>query len=109
MGISSFNGFINVTSNTEPYPDIQYVAAKFEQNQIDFNITMNDKFGYIPSFANQLIALNKNYALVQVFTTVLNPKSRGSVRYRSCTDIYAPPIINGNYLNDPTDLALYPN
>jgi choline dehydrogenase len=106
FGAASYSGFVNVTSRTATHPDVQYITGKYEQNMADINITINDKFGYKPAFAEQLIAYNKNYTLIQVMTIVLNPKSRGSVRYRSCTDPYASPIINGNYLSHPDDLAI---
>ncbi|KAG5680479.1 hypothetical protein PVAND_009987 [Polypedilum vanderplanki] len=35
---------------------------------------------------------------------LLQPKSRGSVNFNSCTDLYASIIINGNYLNETEDL-----
>ncbi|KAL7015011.1 hypothetical protein ACKWTF_016243 [Chironomus riparius] len=100
----NYGGFINTLNASENCPDVQIIATGYEQNMPDMNIFMNDKWGFKPEFANQIVNANKDSAVIQVLLSVLHPKSRGTVSLRSCSDPYASPIINGNYFSDDEDL-----
>ena len=100
----NYGGFINTLNSSANCPDIQIIVGRYEQNMPDIDILLNNKWGIKPEYASQILAVNKNSAILQVFTVVLQPKSRGTVNLRSCTDPFAPPIINANYFNDTSDL-----
>lgn len=100
----NYGGFINTLNSAANCPDIQIVVSRYEQNNPDIDLMMNDKWGYKKEFADQIVNANKKSALIQVLAVVLQPKSRGTVNLRSCTDPFAKPIINGNYFNVTDDL-----
>ncbi|KAL7038803.1 hypothetical protein ACKWTF_009698 [Chironomus riparius] len=100
----NYGGFINTLNSAANCPDVQIVLARYEQNNVDIDLMMNDKWGYKKEYADQIINAAKDYALIQVLAVVLKPQSRGTVNLRSCTDPFAKPIINGNYFNVTDDL-----
>jgi choline dehydrogenase len=101
----SFNHhwFVNTRESSSPYPDVQFLFGVFDQNLIDFEPFIRDKVGFKDEFADQLINANKDHSLVMVASTLLQPKSRGSVKLRDCDDPYSPPVINPKYLRNQND------
>jgi choline dehydrogenase-like flavoprotein len=101
----NYHAFVNTTSSTSAYPDVQVIFGQFEQNLVDFENLFLDRFGYKKEFTDQLFTANKQNTVVMALSLVLQPKSRGTVKLgANCADPYANPIIDGNYLSEPDDL-----
>ncbi|XP_070501294.1 glucose dehydrogenase [FAD, quinone]-like [Chironomus tepperi] len=100
----NYGGFINTLNSAANCPDVQILVSRYEQNNPDIDLMMNDKWGYKKEYADQIVNATKNYAVIQVMTAVLQPQSRGTVSLGSCTDPYAKPNIDGNYFNVTADL-----
>ncbi|KAG5680482.1 hypothetical protein PVAND_009990 [Polypedilum vanderplanki] len=88
------------------YPDIQIITIVYDQFQADFDIILNERYGYKSFIADPLLNATNYYQIVQIMTTLLQPKSRGTIKLNSYTDPYASPIINGNYFSDPNNTDL---
>ncbi|KAG5683412.1 hypothetical protein PVAND_012695 [Polypedilum vanderplanki] len=97
------NWFINTKDRNSDYPDMQIVFGVLDQNLLDIDVFFKEKLGFKDEFADQLIAANLNYSLIQIANVLLQPKSRGNVKLRDCNNPFAPPIINANYLDDKRD------
>jgi choline dehydrogenase len=106
VGITSYTGLVNVDNRSLPNPNIQLIFGKFEQNIVDFELMMKKNFGLKDAFADKLVTINNDHTVIQVYTDLIAATSKGSVRFRSCSDPYAAPIINGNYLSDSSDVDL---
>lgn len=102
LGSMNTNGFINTQSTTATYPDIQYIHYRFMKSQ-EYLKHILANFGYKDQFIARLVAENVNFELVMVFTTLLNPKSSGTVKLAS-TDPMAPPSIKPSYFSNSADL-----
>jgi choline dehydrogenase len=103
FGAVSYGGFVNTLNRTSKYPDIQYIFYRLEQHMTEIDKVYHEKFGFIPSIANQLVELNKDHAIIQISNILLLPKSRGSVKIRAC-NARANPLIESGYFTDPSDM-----
>ncbi|XP_065093141.1 glucose dehydrogenase [FAD, quinone]-like isoform X3 [Ochlerotatus camptorhynchus] len=95
--------FVNTHNPAARFPDIQYHHFVFKAKMADY-ASIQEKFGLEDYIAAQLLELNKEAEVLQVFVTLLNPKSSGSVKLRS-SNPYDAPIIDANYLYDHRDVA----
>ncbi|EAT44639.1 AAEL004025-PA, partial [Aedes aegypti] len=101
--VTSAMGFINTVNFTDEFPDIQFHHFVYKAQTPDF-ATIQGKFGLEDSLLAQIIDLNKEAEILQVFVTLLNPKSSGNIKLRS-SNPYDAPIINAHYLDDHRDVA----
>lgn len=99
-----YQGYVNTLDPNSKQPEVQWTPYRFDQNTPEMQTIFEKHFGYTPEIATQIANANKEFSVIQVFNTVLNPKSKGSVKLRSCTDPRDPPIINANYFSDPADM-----
>ncbi|XP_055644500.1 glucose dehydrogenase [FAD, quinone] isoform X3 [Toxorhynchites rutilus septentrionalis] len=103
MGATDLIAFVNTQSSSARFPDIQYHHFLYKKNIPDFRAII-EKFGREDYINAQMIETNKKSEILEVFVTLLNPKSVGNVELRSA-DPYDPPTINANYLDDHRDVA----
>ena len=95
-------GIINTTDTTAKYPDIQFITYRFEKSQEYLNSVLGN-LGYKDEFIAQLIDINADYELLMVWSTVMSPYSRGSVKLRSSNPANTP-IITSGYFTDTRDV-----
>nr|XP_019541414.2 glucose dehydrogenase [FAD, quinone] isoform X2 [Aedes albopictus]XP_029718590.1 glucose dehydrogenase [FAD, quinone] isoform X2 [Aedes albopictus] len=103
IGATDLIAFINTQNPAARFPDIQFHHFVYKAQTPDF-ATVQGKFGLEDSLLAQIIDLNKEAEILQVYVTLLNPKSTGSIKLRS-SNPYDAPIINANYLDDHRDVA----
>lgn len=101
-GYTDLLGFINTVDSKGTYPDIQYIFMGEPKKAIGFNQVLQN-FGYSDDFVAQLMKANAEAETVQNGVTLLNPKSRGSVKLRSKNPTDAP-VIDAGYFNEPEDV-----
>lgn len=101
-GFTDLLGFINTEDKTAEYPNIQYMFLGQPKKAIGYREGM-EKLGFNDDFTAQLIKANDEAETVQSLVTVLNPKSRGTIKLRSKNPEDAP-IIDPNYLAEPEDV-----
>lgn len=99
-GYVNFMGFINTLDRNATYPDIQYHFFGQPRAQIGFDLT---KLGLKDEFIDQMYRDNQDAETIQVLVTLLNPKSRGSIKLRS-RDPADQPIIDTGYFTDEEDV-----
>ena len=102
-GLSTLNaqGIINTTDPAAKYPEIQYHKYRFEKSQEYLGIVLLN-FGFKDEYINQLININAFYEILMVWSTLMQPFSRGSVKLNG-TNPANLPIITSGYLTDPQD------
>lgn len=103
IGTVNSNGFINTLDVNGTYPDIQHVHYRFPKSQEYLN-TILSNFNLKDEFITALNTINAQFEIIMTFSTLLNPKSRGTIKLRS-SDPLAPPSINTGYFTDPDDVA----
>lgn len=101
-GFSDMMGFINTVNKTAIYPDIQYHFFGQPKKMIGFTDGLQN-LGYNDDFISQMVKSNNEAETVQVGVTLLNPKSRGTIKLRS-SDPKDAPVIDANYFGEPEDL-----
>lgn len=99
-GSLKFGAFIDTLDKKGTYADVQYITYLFPKNQLDFSIVLSN-FGYKAPIISKLLDLNAKYELLLIFTILLQPFARGTVKLRSA-DSNDLPVITSNFLtNDP--------
>lgn len=100
-GYSDLNAFINTVDKNAIYPDLQFVFTGQPKKMIGYREALQN-LGYNDDFIAQFLKANEEAETVQNMVTLLNPKSRGTVKLRSkkSDDL---PVINAGYLEDPED------
>ena len=93
-------GIINTTSPTATYPDIQFIPFRVPKMQ---ELTRELLANLKDEFIDHLVRINANYEFFMVFTVVLNPFSRGSIKLHS-SNPNDEPIIRSGYFEDPRDV-----
>ena len=101
-GFTDMLGFINTLDKNATYPDIQFHFMGQPKKMIGYESVLQN-FGLSDEFIAQYLKANQEAETVQVGVTLLNPKSRGSVKLRSVLPKDTP-IINANYFDHPDDL-----
>lgn len=101
-GYCDLVGFINTLDKEAVYPDIQYHFNGQPKKMIGFKEGLQN-LGYTDDFTSQFLKSNNEAETVQVGITLLNPKSRGTIRLRS-SDPKDAPLIDANYFGEPEDL-----
>ena len=103
-GISDLLGFINTEDEDAIYPNIEYMFVGQPKNLIGYNVNL-ENVGFNDDFASQFLKANSEAETVQAVITLLNPKSRGTVKLRSKKpeDL---PIIDANFYDDAEDLKI---
>lgn len=101
-GHSDLVGFINTVNKTSLYPDIQYIFLGGPKKMIGYSEVLQN-LGLKDDFIAQSLKANEEAETIQVGVTLLNPKSRGTVKLssRHTTD---DPIIDANYLDNAEDV-----
>ena len=97
VDISHAEGYINTTDPKAKYPDIQYIPfalPKLQENTIEILVNL----GLKDEFIDLIAKINADYDILLVFTILLNPFSRGSVKLRSSNTNDAPIIKSGNFV-----------
>lgn len=94
LGAMNYNGFINITDVNATYPDVQLSFYRFAKSQLYF-FTILSNFGFKDEYISTLVKLNYDFEIVMVFTVLLNPKSRGTVKLRSSDPFASPKIVSG--------------
>lgn len=99
--VTDFIGFFS-TVNDPKYPDIQIhtLNCKKQEPMIKTLFTL---FGFNDEIIESMVEANAKSEIVIIIATLLNPKSRGSVKLHSA-DPLAQPKINHNYLLEKEDL-----
>lgn len=101
-GYSDLIGFINTVANSSIYPDIQFIHVGEPKKMIGYSKLL-ENFGFNDDFIAQQLKANSEAETVQVMVTLLNPKSRGTIKLRS-RDFKDAPVIDPNYLDKPGDV-----
>jgi choline dehydrogenase-like flavoprotein len=101
-GFSDLLGFINTLDKKSEYPDIQYMFFGQQKKMIGFREVLNS-FGYTDDFNAQILKANDEAETVETSVTLLNPKSRGTVKLRS-KDPKDAPIIDAAYFIEQEDV-----
>ena len=101
-GYSDLTAFINTANKNSIYPDIQYVFMGQPKKMIGYRAAL-ESFGYNDDFIEQFLKANEEAETVQNAVTLLNPKSRGTVKLRSKSS-NDPPIIDAAYLENEEDV-----
>lgn len=101
-GFLNLMGFINTLDRNATYPDIQYHFFGEPRAMIGYDQSLT-KFGLKDEFIDQMHRDNQDAETVQVLVTLLNPKSRGSIKLRS-RDPADQPIIETGYFTDEEDV-----
>lgn len=104
LGVTNHNGFINTKSFNAEYPDIQFIFTHFLKSQF-FLSSIFANAGYRDEFIAELLNINKKYEILMVYTILLNPKSRGTVKLET-RDPISPPKIKSGYLTHPDDVEV---
>lgn len=102
IGALDLLGFTNTEHRHSPYPNIQYHFMAQRKRMIGYREIL-DGMGYRDDFIQQLLMANSQAQTLQVLVTLLNPKSRGSVRLRS-KNPHVRPIIDSGYLREEEDV-----
>ncbi|XP_035775486.1 glucose dehydrogenase [FAD, quinone]-like isoform X2 [Anopheles albimanus] len=102
IGVTDLVGFVNTQNPAALYPDIQYHHMLQPWKTPDMEKVM-EVFGYADFIAEQLIRQNQESEILTVLVTLLNPKSKGTVKLRSA-DPHDAPKIHANYLDDQRDV-----
>lgn len=101
-GYSDLMGFINTVDPKGIYPDIQYIFMGQPKKMIGFREVVQN-LGYNDDFIAQYMKANSEAETVQNAVTLLNPKSRGSIKLKSKNPADAP-IINAGYFDETEDV-----
>lgn len=102
IGALDLLGFTNTENRFSPYPNIQYHFMAQQKRMIGYREIL-DSMGYRDDFIQQFLMANSQAQTLQVLVTLLNPKSRGSVRLRS-KNPHIRPIIDSGYLRAEEDV-----
>ncbi|GAB0089550.1 hypothetical protein DMENIID0001_041150 [Sergentomyia squamirostris] len=100
-GIEDVIGFVN-TKNNSPFPDIQYFHNSFMENDPEFRGFLRNQ-GYCEEVSIRLQNINREFKLLVILVTLLNPLSRGSIEVRNRDPEYLPKI-NANALDEQEDV-----
>lgn len=98
----NFGVFIDTVNMTGKYADVQYITYHFPKSQEDFAIVLAN-FGYKDEFIAKLTQLNSQFELLLVFTNLLQPIARGTVKLRSADPDDLPKIVS-NFLTNDVDV-----
>lgn len=100
-GYSDLTAFLDTKNETGEYPDIQYIFLGQEKKMIGYR-TVLENLNLKDEFIDQFLKANEAAETVQNYITLLNPKSRGTVKIQSAKR--DEPIITANYLDDDEDV-----
>lgn len=102
IGALDLLGFTNTEYRHSKYPNIQYHFMAQRKRMIGYREIL-DSMGYRDDFIAQLLMANSQAQTLQVLVTLLNPKSRGSVRLRS-KNPHVRPVIDSGYFREEEDV-----
>lgn len=102
IGALDLLGFTNTDYPQSKYPNIQYHFMAQRKRMVGYREIL-DGMGYRDDFIEQLLMANSQAQTLQVLVTLLNPKSRGSVRLRS-KNPHVRPVIDSGYLRAEEDV-----
>ncbi|KFB42232.1 hypothetical protein ZHAS_00009927 [Anopheles sinensis] len=102
ISVTDLLGFVNTVSPTAKFPDIQYhhMLILWKTPNIE---KLTQTYGWNDNIADQIIKQNQKSEILVVLVTLLNPKSKGSIKLRTANP-YDAPVINANYLDDERDV-----
>ena len=101
-GISDLAAYINTVDKNSEYPDIQYVFMGQLKKMFGYKEVLQN-FGLDDNFIEQFLKANEEAETVQNAVTLLNPKSRGTVKLRSKSSDDLP-IIDAAYFENEEDV-----
>jgi choline dehydrogenase-like flavoprotein len=101
-GYSDLLGFINTVDPKGTYPDIQYHFFGQPKKAIGYREILWN-LGYNDDFVAQFVKANDEAETVQNAVTLLNPKSRGTIKLRSKKP-HDMPVIDAGYFNESDDV-----
>ncbi|XP_019541412.3 glucose dehydrogenase [FAD, quinone] isoform X2 [Aedes albopictus] len=102
--VTSAMGFVNTVNFTDEYPDAQLHFFMFNKGANN-SLLFSSKIGFDDSVSNSLNDLTIETDVMSIFVTLLNPKSRGTVKIKSMDcNPYVPPEIVPNYFEDQEDI-----
>lgn len=102
--VTSAMGFINTVNFTDEYPDAQLHFFMFNKGANN-SLLFSSKIGFDENVSNSLNELTIESDVMSIFVTLLNPKSRGTVKIKSMDcNPYTPPEIVPNYFEDKEDI-----
>ncbi|KAG4071602.1 hypothetical protein HA402_011756 [Bradysia odoriphaga] len=102
IGALDLLGFTNTKYRHSRYPNIQFHFMAQRKRMIGYREIL-DGMGYRDDFIQQLLMANNEAQTLQVLVTLLNPKSRGTVRLRS-KNPHVRPIIDSGYFREEEDV-----
>lgn len=102
IGALDLLGFTNTEYRHSKYPNIQYHFMAQRKRMIGYREIL-DSMGYSDDFIQQFLMANSQAQTLQALVTLLNPKSRGSVRLSS-KNPHNRPIIDSGYLRAEEDV-----
>lgn len=98
-----FNIFVNLDDPTSNVPTNQWSFLSFPAQQDELETILKYHLEIKAEFTDQILALNKENAVILWVNTVSQPKSSGYVGIRS-TNPYDEPNIKGNFLSEEEDV-----
>lgn len=99
--VTDFIGFFS-TVNDPKYPDIQIHTFNCKKHEPMVKILFT-LFGFNDEIIESMVEANAKSEIVILISTLLNPKSRGSVKLRNSDPLAQPKIVH-NYLLEKEDL-----
>lgn len=100
-GHSDLLGFINTLNRNATYPDIEYHFMGQQKKMIGFK-DLFQNLGYSDDFIDQYNKANDEGKTLESSATLLNPKSRGTIKLKS-KDPKDAPTIDAGYLSHKDD------
>ncbi|XP_062559064.1 glucose dehydrogenase [FAD, quinone] isoform X1 [Armigeres subalbatus] len=96
--------FVNTVNLTDKYPDAQFHFFLFNKGANN-SLLFSSKLGFDDKVSNSLNELTIETDVMSIFVTLLNPKSKGTVKIKTmdCNPYVAPEIIP-NYFDDAEDM-----
>lgn len=102
LSTMDFTLFLNLDDPNSIYSNNQWLFLSFPAQQSEIDTILKYHLEISDEYADQIIALNQNNAIVLLVNTLSLPESRGYVGLRS-TNPYDEPNIDGNYLSVEKD------
>jgi len=101
-GLADLGAFINTIDKNAIYPDIQYVFMMQTLKEAGYRQVL-ENFGFDDAYIAQFLEANDEAITVQNAITLLNPKSRGSIKLSSRWES-EDPIIDAGYFKEQEDI-----
>lgn len=102
LGSTDLMAFMS-TVNDPRYPDVQFLNFMFAKGSAATLHHLLNIFNYKQEIIDSIVSSNNEADVLMIFTVLLNPKSRGTIKLRSA-DPFDSPKIFANYLQEPEDV-----